>query len=93
MNYAVVLIRLCVFDLDGTLVDSCRDLANAANALVSELGGRPIEDAAVAEMVGEGAAVLVRRVLSAAQLDPATVGALPRFLELYDERLVDHTAP
>ena len=87
------LTRFCVFDLDGTLVDSCRDLANAANALVRELGGVPLADAEVAAMVGEGAAVLVRRVLSAALLDPAASGALPRFLELYDERLIEHTAP
>ncbi len=87
------LIRFCVFDLDGTLVDSCRDLANAANALVGELAGVPLADDEVAAMVGEGAAVLVRRVLSAAKLDPAARGALPRFLELYDERLIEHTTP
>ena len=87
------MIRFAVFDLDGTLVDSQRDLANAANALVSELGGVRIGEDAVAAMVGEGAAVLVRRVLAAAGLDPATQGALPRFLELYDERLADYTVP
>ena len=42
-------------------------------------------------MVGEGAAVLVRRVLGAAGLDPETPGALDRFLALYDERLLDTT--
>ena len=92
-RYAWVVVLLAVFDLDGTLVDSCRDLADAANALVRELGGQPVADGAVASMVGEGAAVLVRRVLSAAGLDPALPDALPRFLELYDERLVEHTAP
>jgi phosphoglycolate phosphatase len=85
--------RLVVFDLDGTLVDSQRDLANAANALVQELGGNPLGEEEIATMVGEGAAVLVRRVLSAAGLDPVTPGALPRFLALYDDRLVEHTKP
>jgi len=85
--------RLVVFDLDGTLVDSKQDLANAANALVEELGGRRLSEDAVAEMVGEGAAVLVRRVLAGGHLDPGTPGALPRFLELYDARLVEHTRP
>ena len=85
------MIRLVVFDLDGTLVDSQRDLANAANALVGELGGAPLAEAQVAGMVGEGAAMLVRRVLTSAGLDPANPRALPRFLELYDDRLVEHT--
>jgi phosphoglycolate phosphatase len=85
--------RLVVFDLDGTLVDSKRDLANAANALVEELGGHRLSEDAVGSMVGEGAPVLVRRVLAGGHLDPDTPGALPRFLELYDAGLVDHTRP
>ena len=87
------MIRLVVFDLDGTLVDSQQDLANAANALVRELGGRRLPDAAVVAMVGEGAAILVQRVLDAAGLDEETSAALPRFLELYGERLVENTLP
>jgi len=87
------MIRLAVFDLDGTLVDSQQDLANSANALVTELGGSRLLDAEVVAMVGEGASVLVRRVLTAAGLDPDTAGALVRFLELYDERLVENTRP
>ena len=87
------MVRLAVFDLDGTLVDSQRDLASAANALVRELGGVPLAQDTVAGMVGEGAAVLVHRVLTAAGLDPATPRALPRFVELYDERLTEHTLP
>jgi phosphoglycolate phosphatase len=44
-------------------------------------------------MVGEGAAVLVRRALEHSRLDPDTPNALPRFLEIYDRRLLDHTVP
>ena len=84
---------LIVFDLDGTLVDSHRDLADAANALIGELGGARLTDAAIVGMVGEGAAVLVRRALAAAGLDPATPGALDRFLALYDLVLLEHTRP
>ena len=80
-----------VFDLDGTLVDSATDLASAASALAVELGGRPLTRAEIVGMVGDGAAVLVRRVLTAAALDPATPGALDRFLALYDARLLDTT--
>ena len=83
---------LIVFDLDGTLVDSKRDLADAANALITELGGSALPEDRIADMVGEGAAVLVRRALTASHLDPDTPDALRRFLALYDERLLNHTA-
>jgi phosphoglycolate phosphatase len=82
---------LVVFDLDGTLADSSADIASAANALVEELGGTPLPAAAIVDMVGEGAPLLVRRALGAAQLDPDTPGALERFLVLYDTRLLVHT--
>ena len=42
-------------------------------------------------MVGEGAAVLVRRALNASGLDPDTPGALDRFLVHYNGHLLDHT--
>jgi phosphoglycolate phosphatase len=86
-------IRLAVFDLDGTLVDSRRDLADATNALLRELGRAPLDVDEVASMVGDGAAALVRRALAAARLPADTPGALARFLRLYDERLVATTAP
>jgi phosphoglycolate phosphatase len=84
---------LIVFDLDGTLIDSQKDIANAANALVAELGGARLSDDAIALMVGEGAALLVRRALAATSLDPETPGALDRFLELYDAAALDYTVP
>jgi phosphoglycolate phosphatase len=82
---------LLVFDLDGTLIDSRRDLADAANALIVEHGGEPLQVEAIANMVGEGAPLLVRRALTAAGLRRDVQGALRRFLELYDERLLAHT--
>jgi phosphoglycolate phosphatase len=85
--------RLVVFDLDGTLVDSRRDLADAANALIAELGGTPLNEEQVAGMVGEGAGVLVRRVLRACGADADAQAALVRFLDLYDDRLLAHTRP
>ena len=82
--------RLIAFDLDGTLVDSRRDLAESANQLIVELGGSALPEHAIGRMVGEGAAVLVDRALAAAQVGQQT-GALSRFLEIYDERLLNHT--
>lgn len=84
---------LIVFDLDGTLIDSARDLAESASELAVSLGGRQLDVPAVTEMIGEGAATLVRRALQAAGADPATPHALTRFLEIYSRRLLNHTAP
>jgi phosphoglycolate phosphatase len=83
---------LVVFDLDGTLIDSRRDLTESANALVVERGGQPIDEGAVARMVGEGAALLVRRALTAAGL-PFADADVVRFLEIYGERLLRNTQP
>ena len=85
--------RLIVFDLDGTLIDSSRDLADATNAVIVDLGGTPLSVDAITAMVGEGAAVLVRRALTAAALDPDTPDALERFLARYHERLTTFTRP
>jgi phosphoglycolate phosphatase len=84
--------RLIVFDLDGTLVDSRKDLAQATNRLLVERGGRALDEDDVVRMVGEGAAKLVGRAFAAAGFD-VTPDALPRFLELYGERLCVHTRP
>jgi phosphoglycolate phosphatase len=83
---------LVVFDLDGTLVDSQQDLADAANALIVELGGTPVPVEAIAKMVGDGAAMLVRRALTATGVRVTSLhDALERFLELYDDRLLATT--
>jgi phosphoglycolate phosphatase len=87
-----VSIRLFVFDLDGTLVDSLRDLADSANALLVECGAPPLDQAAIGAMVGDGAAELVARALSAAGVPPPA-DALDRFLAIYDTKLTDYTRP
>lgn len=84
--------RLVVFDLDGTLVDSARDLTESANRLVAERGGTPLDEHRVVRMVGEGARVLVVRALVAAGLE-FDEAALSRFLEIYQARLLKHTRP
>jgi phosphoglycolate phosphatase len=84
--------HLIAFDLDGTLVDSRLDLASSANLLLEDLGARPLSVDQVSGMVGEGARVLVGRVLAAAGVQTDLDVALARFLEIYDTHLVDHTA-
>jgi phosphoglycolate phosphatase len=84
---------LLVFDLDGTLVDSSRDLADSANALLVSYGAVPLDEPSVIRMVGEGAAVLVARLMAARRVEADPAEALARFLAIYDERLLAHTRP
>ena len=81
---------LVVFDLDGTLIDSRRDLTESANLLVLERGGERLPEAAIAKMIGEGAALLVRRALTAAGLETRPED-VTRFLEIYGRQLLETT--
>ena len=82
---------ILVFDLDGTLIDSARDLAESIGELLEGYGAEPLPLSEVVAMVGEGAPVLVRRALARAGLRPGVDDALARFLTIYDRRLMDHT--
>jgi phosphoglycolate phosphatase len=84
--------QLIVFDLDGTLVDSRRDIAESANALLEDCGGRPLPEETIGRLVGDGAATLVARAFGAAGIEPPP-DALDRFLAIYDMRLLKHTRP
>jgi phosphoglycolate phosphatase len=82
-----------VFDLDGTLIDSRRDLADSANAMLAGYGAAALADDCIVSMIGCGAPTLVKRVLAAAGVDAPVEDALPRFLKAYDQRLTHHTRP
>jgi phosphoglycolate phosphatase len=84
---------IVVFDLDGTLIDSARDLADSISEMVQDYGAPPLALDDVVQMVGDGAPILVRRALTRAGLNPKPEEALARFLKIYDRRLLDHTAP
>ncbi len=84
--------RLIVFDLDGTLIDSRRDIAESANTLLVAHGVEPLAEDRIGRMVGGGAALLVSRAFDAASLtQPAD--ALEQYLEIYGRRLLEHTRP
>ena len=84
--------RLIVFDLDGTLIDSRRDIAEAANSLLEECGATPLAEDRVGRMVGDGAATLVARAFAVAGI-AAPSDALERFVAIYGRRLLKHTRP
>ena len=79
------------FDLDGTLIDSRRDIATAINRMRAELALPPVPLEQVITMVGEGARLLVERALgpgfSPRQLD----AALARYLAHYEDVCLDET--
>lgn len=87
--------RLVVFDLDGTLVDSARDLATAVNAMLAHLApaAPPIPEAEVRGFIGEGARLLVSRSLARAGLPHPPEDALAVFMECYRARMLDTTRP
>jgi len=82
-----------VFDLDGTLVDSRRDIAESANEMLAALDAPPLDHDEVVRMVGEGARLLVSRVLAAGGVRADIDAAFARFSAIYDRRLADHTRP
>ena len=57
-------LKLLVFDLDGTLIDSAQDLCNSVNAALKEFSLAPLPDPAIAGFVGNGAPLLMRRSLA-----------------------------
>ena len=86
-------VRLVVFDLDGTLVDSLGDLANALNFALAQLVPQtpPLPLARVRSFIGDGARLLVARSLEAAGLHVSVDEALPVYVQAYRQRMFDHT--
>jgi phosphoglycolate phosphatase len=84
---------ILVFDLDGTLIDSARDLAESIGELLEGYGVAPLPMAEVVTMVGEGAPILLKRAMNRAGVNPPLEEALARFMTIYGRRLMDHTVP
>lgn len=82
---------LLIFDLDGTLIDSKRDLAEAVNATRGNLGLAPLELETIAQYVGNGAPVLIRRALGPDYNDEQVQEALLYFLDYYHDHKLDYT--
>jgi phosphoglycolate phosphatase len=88
---ALLGVRVLVFDLDGTLIDSERDLANSVNATLAFMGRAALSDEQVASYVGRGAPRLIEQALG----PDATAGqcreGLEHFLAYYRAHMLDHT--
>jgi phosphoglycolate phosphatase len=82
---------LLIFDLDGTLVDSRLDLANAVNAMLAHMGMGALTNARVYTYVGNGAPVLVRRSLGEQATEEEFRRALQFFMEYYGAHDLEET--
>ena len=84
-------IRLVVFDLDGTLIDSRKDLANSVNAMLAEFGRQTLPVETIASYIGDGAGMLVRRALGNPEDEELVDEALEHFLTWYRAHKLDYT--
>jgi phosphoglycolate phosphatase len=87
--------RLIVFDLDGTLIDSRKDLCNSVNAMLVHLGKPVLPEEVIASYIGDGASMLVRRALGDPEGDAHdeeyVTEAVNYFLEYYRVHKLDFT--
>ena len=84
-------VRLLVFDLDGTLIDSERDLANSVNATLAEMRRAPLADELIASYVGQGAPRLIEQALGPGATAEECETGLAHFLAYYRDHMLDHT--
>jgi len=86
-------VRLLIFDLDGTLIDSKLDLALSVNAVRAWLGRPPLEPERIYSYIGQGAPMLIRRALEEGVSEEEVERGLKYFLEYYQAHMLDHTVP
>ncbi len=84
-------LRLVVFDLDGTLIDSGADLCASVNAMLRHFGRQSLPENIIASYIGDGAPALVRRALGEAADSALLDSALAYFLQYYNEHKLDQT--
>jgi phosphoglycolate phosphatase len=85
-------IKLVIFDLDGTLIDSRLDLVHSVNAALRHIGRPELPDDVIASYVGDGAPILIQRALGGEVVDEALVRkGLEFFLSYYRAHKLDHT--
>ena len=84
-----------IYDLDGTLIDSARDMCVAVSRVLADHGLPPISDEDARLFMGEGSKVTMRRAFAKAgrTLDEAEASAVTReFVRYYEADPVSHTS-
>jgi len=83
--------RVLIFDLDGTLIDSKRDLILSVNAMLREMGREELHEDTISGYIGYGAPQLMRRALGNGATEEEREKALKFFLARYEEHKLDST--
>jgi phosphoglycolate phosphatase len=86
-------IKLVIFDLDGTLIDSEVDLAASVNAMLRHHGRKELPLAVIDSYIGDGAPTLIRRALGDPSDREFLQDALNYFLAYYRDHKLDNTRP
>src|SRR5258708_40285836 len=84
-------VRALIFDLDGTLIDSKRDLIRSVNATLREIGRAQLHEDTVSGYIGHGAPQLVARALGDGSTEAERERALKFFLAYYEDHKMDST--
>lgn len=84
-------LRLLIFDLDGTLVDSKADIAHAVNAMLRDISRPELPEETIGSYIGDGAPTLIRRALGDQASEQAVQDGLKYFMSYYREHLLDNT--
>lgn len=84
-------IKLLIFDLDGTLIDSRLDLANSVNAMLRNYGRPELPLDVIASYIGDGAPMLIRRALGDPDDEAFVQAAMEYFLVFYRAHKLDTT--
>jgi phosphoglycolate phosphatase len=88
------MVKCCIFDLDGTLVNSLNDLANAANNALAALGFPVYDIEKYKQFIGNGVAKLIERILpDNHKTDENKQKMRKLFDEKYDKCCTDFTKP
>jgi phosphoglycolate phosphatase len=84
-------IKLIMFDLDGTLINSIEDITNALNYAFEPYGVNNLTTAEVSRLVGEGPSKLIEDVLRERNLHSDVEALVTRFLDYYTSHHADET--
>ncbi len=89
----VDMIKLVIFDLDGTLIDSLGDLTNAVEYALAENGYPPNPRDSYRYLVGNGALKLIERALPKGASEEEIKRVHKAFSERYREHCLELTKP